>query len=283
MSFGGTSTVWMTHDLHDKRDVALKVLSSGECAEIEIQKQDRILELVQDTSQLILVLPLKSPCVDFFVMRKMSIASRMSTAKQLLVAVENLHKAGIVYRDLNYRNCMSAKYEALGRPQKANIPYVELSKQRELVYVMEIPEHFRTEEFYLGDFGLAFKVGDSSFQTGDPPPQICSPDRLHGREPSLACDMWSYMYTGGIISGLVCYLGPLPEQWKGLYQHGGGLDSWYDQDQKPDINHGLAARLAHYHPDASEVERELVRTLLLKCSINLRDHDFQAVMETYGC
>lgn len=30
VGFGGGSTVWMAHDLHDKRDVALKVMSLGD-------------------------------------------------------------------------------------------------------------------------------------------------------------------------------------------------------------------------------------------------------------
>ncbi|KAJ5715561.1 Protein kinase domain containing protein [Penicillium malachiteum] len=30
LGFGGFSTVWMAHDLHEKRDVALKVMSPGE-------------------------------------------------------------------------------------------------------------------------------------------------------------------------------------------------------------------------------------------------------------
>lgn len=73
----------------------------------------------------------------------------------------------------------------------------------------------------------------------------CSPDRLHGRAPSFACDMWSYMcifaelyigfvpFTtwrdGGVITSMVETLGPLPEQWKGSYVDAQeSRNVWYD-------------------------------------------------------
>lgn len=43
ISFGGFSTVWMAHDLQDKRDVALKVMCLGDWAETEIRMQDKII------------------------------------------------------------------------------------------------------------------------------------------------------------------------------------------------------------------------------------------------
>lgn len=36
IGFGGFSTVWMAHDLRDKRDVAIKVLCAGEWGEREL-------------------------------------------------------------------------------------------------------------------------------------------------------------------------------------------------------------------------------------------------------
>jgi hypothetical protein len=82
----------------------------------------------------------------------------------------------------------SAKYDALGRPLKRIIPFVDLWKQGELVRPVQVPETLRTEDFYLGDFGLAMKVDDPVTQPGYPPMQFCSPERLHGKNPSFACD-----------------------------------------------------------------------------------------------
>ncbi|KAE8149068.1 protein kinase [Aspergillus avenaceus] len=338
LGFGGFSAVWMAHDLQSNRDVALKVMSSGEWGEHEIQIQNKIIQNVQDTSHLVtylstfqlsggkrqhrvLVFPLMGPCLYPVILTGMSMVSRMSAAQQLLGALENLHKAGIVHRDLTDRNCMwgmaplhtlnrSAKYEALGRPLKQIIPFVELWKQGELVRPIQVPEALRTDEFYLGDFGLAMKLGDSTFQRGYPPMQFCSPDRLHNKEPSFACDMWSYMVIfselylghppfptflkGGIISGVVRCLGPLPEQWKGLYNHPGGLDYWYDQHQMSDPKHDLASTIACYRPDADSVEREHVQSVMekvfhyfaeerLTATQLLQDPSFRAIMDKYGC
>lgn len=115
LGFGGGSTVWMAHDLQDKRDVALKVMALGEWGDNELHMQNEIIQNVQDTFHLVtyiatfllpgnnchhrvLVLPLMGPCLDPPILSKMSMATRMSAARQLLEAVENLHKAGIVHR-----------------------------------------------------------------------------------------------------------------------------------------------------------------------------------------
>ncbi|KNG80264.1 kinase domain-containing protein [Aspergillus nomiae NRRL 13137] len=309
LGHGGFSTVWMARDLQSDRDVALKVMSSGEYGENEIQMQDKIVQ--------VLVLPLMGPCLYPAILRTMSMASRMSAARQLLGARENLHKAGIVHRG----NCTwgmaplptlnrKAKYKALGRPLKEVLPFVDLWKQGELVQPIQIPEALRTDDFYLGDFGLAMQVGDPTFQPGYPPMQFGSPDRLHKKEPSFACDMWSYMaiftelylgyppfatwLEGGVITGMVKCLGPLPEQWKGLYNYSGGLDSWYDQHQTPDPNYDLAAIIAYYRPNADPVEREHVHSIMSKvfnycpekrptATELLQDHSFRAIMDKYGC
>lgn len=204
----------------------------------------------------------------------------------------------------------SAIYEALSRHLKQIIPFVDLFKQGELVGPIKIPESLRTENFYLGDFSLAAKLDDGTTQRGYPPMQFCSPDRLHRKDPSFACDMWSYMVIfaelylgyppfptfpeGGIISGIVRYLGSLPEQWKGLYTHPGGLDSWYDQHTTPDPDHDLASTIAHFRPEADPVERNYVHFIMsrvfnycpekrLTATELLRDPSFKAVMDTYGC
>lgn len=174
----------------------------------------------------------------------------------------------------------SAKYDALGRPLKRIIDFLDLWKQGEFVSPAKVSEDLRTDEFFLGDFSLAMKLGDSKFQHGYPPIQFCSPERLHKKEPSFACDMWSYMIIfselylgylpfpawlkGGIMSGITRCLGPLPEQWKGLYSHPEGLDSWYDQHEAPDPNKDLASIIAYFRPEADPVERELVQSIMSK-------------------
>jgi serine/threonine protein kinase len=222
--------------------------------------------------------------------------------------------------DLNARNCMwgmapidglsrSAKYELLGRPLRQKIPFVDLWKKGELVSPIKAQD-LRTDEFYLCDFGLAKKIDDLTTQRGYPPKHYCSPDRLHNQEPSFACDMWSYMaifsllyltfppfpafLDGGIVSGMVECLGPLPEKWKDLYTHRGRLDSWYDQSGSPDPQRDLAAKLAYFRPDADLVERQHVQCIMSKVFTYdpekrptaeelLRDPSFRAVMERYGC
>lgn len=204
----------------------------------------------------------------------------------------------------------NAKYEALGRPLKEAIPFANLQKQGELVRPMIVPENLRTEEFYLGDFGLAMKLDDPTLPHGCPPMQFCSPDRLHGIEPSSACDMWSYMVIfaelyfgnlpfnpwikGGIMSAIVRCLGPAPAQWKGHYTEAGGLDSWYDQNQTPDQSHDLASTIAYYRPDIGPIEKNHVHSIMSKvftycpekrlaATQLLNDPSFRALMDTYGC
>ncbi|KAJ5434749.1 kinase domain-containing protein [Penicillium cf. griseofulvum] len=317
LGFGGGSTVWMAHDLHDKRDVALKVMSLGDWGENEYHMQDEILKNVEDTSRLVtylgtfllpgdkhrvLVFPVMDPCIYPIELEKIPMASRMSAARQLLEALGGLHNAGIVHRG------KSAKYEALGRPLKQIIPFVELWRKGELVSPVNVPENLRTEEFFLGDFGLAKKLSDSAAQRGYPPSQYCSPERLHGKDPSFACDMWSYMVVfsviylgfvpfptwlkGGVISAFVRCLGPLPEEWKGLSMD--GLDSWYDQSTTPDPNHDLASTIAYFHPDGDPIERKHVASIMCKvfqycpekrptATQLLQDPSFRAIMEKYGC
>ncbi|KAE8141648.1 kinase-like protein [Aspergillus pseudotamarii] len=332
MGSGGGSTVWMAHDLQDKRDVALKVMATGEWTDNEFHMQNEIIQNVQDTSHLVtyldtfllpgngchhraLVFPLMGPCLNSHILRNMPMATRMYAARQLLEAVESLHKAGIVHRDLNERNCMwgmaplhnltrSAKYEVLGRPLRQIIPHVDLWKQGELVRPVEVPDNLRTEEFYLSDFGLAMKLGDPTIPRGYPPVQFCSPERLHKKDPSFACDMWSYMVIFGVLylrfppfrswNYLIRCLGPFPEQWMGLYTHPGGLDSWYDQSQPPDPEFSLASTIARYRPDADPAEREHVHSLMSRvftycpekrptATQLLQDPSFRAIMDTYGC
>lgn len=116
LGHGGFSTVWMAYDLQTGRDVALKVMASGDSGQHESYMQDEILQSVQDTSRLVtclatfsllgsntshqvLVLPLMGPHLNsFHVLKKYSMPTRMSAARQLLEALESLHKGGIVHR-----------------------------------------------------------------------------------------------------------------------------------------------------------------------------------------
>lgn len=114
---GGFSTVWMAYDLQDKKDVALKVMASGNSGEHEYQMQEEIRRSVEDTSRLVLpletfllpapenshrvlVLPLMGSPLDSYDLFKKgySMSTGMSAAQQLLEAVESLHKGGIVHR-----------------------------------------------------------------------------------------------------------------------------------------------------------------------------------------
>lgn len=208
----------------------------------------------------------------------------------------------------------SAKYEALGRPLKQKIPGPDLWKKGELVTPVKIPEAFRTEDFYLSDFGIAKKVGEPTTQLGYPPEDFCSPERIHGKDPSFACDMWSYMvvfsvlYLGippfynafkdGVMGDIVRQLGPLPKEWRGLFldfEDGEGFpESWYDQSQKPDTDWNIPAKIARLRPDADQIEQDHVHSVMSRvfsyrpeerptAAELLKDPSFRAIMDNYGC
>ncbi|KAK2873766.1 hypothetical protein FQN49_002094 [Arthroderma sp. PD_2] len=308
LGHGGFSTVWMANDLKNKRDVALKIMASEDSGEHEYSIQQEIKRSVKDTSNLVtyietfllrgkdfnhraLVYPLHGPSLDSLVGREIPMASRMSAARQLLEALANLHEGGIVHRDINNKNVMwgiaplenldrAAKYKVLGRPLKLPIPDKPW-RQGEVVAPITIPDNLRTEEFYLGDFGLAMKLGSPIAQQGRPPIHFCSPERLHNHDPSFACDIWSYMCiftelyagftpfhtwaNGGVITTMVRLAGPLPAQWKGDYcTPDKALDSWYDQDNKPEPEpeSNLEALILRGRPNASPVERKHALSIL---------------------
>ncbi|KAJ5901253.1 hypothetical protein N7504_007246 [Penicillium tannophilum] len=316
----------------------------GGLGENELRMQHEILQNVKDTTHIatflttfllptdvesvqhrVLVFPLLGPYCDFGKHRDIPMASRMSAARQLLEALESLHEAGIIHRDVNDRNCMwgmaplnhldrRAKYEVLGCPLKQKLPGPNLWKNGELVTPVKIPEAFRTEDFYLSDFGIAKKIGDPITQLGYPPEDFCSPERIHGKDPSFACDMWSYMvvfsvlYLGippfynafgdGVMGDIVRQLGPLPEEWRGLFldfEDGEGFpESWYDQSQKPDTDWNIPAKIARLRPDADQIEQDHVHSVMSRAfsyrpqerptaAELLKDPSFRAIMENYGC
>ncbi|KAL1996478.1 hypothetical protein VTN49DRAFT_8078 [Thermomyces lanuginosus] len=321
LGHGRFSTVWMAHDLRDKKDVALKIMATTRDGkspgEHEMRIHDEIRQIpgvasdrlvtyldtfVVSTSNgrnhRVLVLPFLAPCPDIVALGKLSMATRMSAAKQLLEALEALHTAGIVHRDLRDDNCLwgisplrdlprHAKYDLLGWPVKRPIPdpLDESRKQPkpgEIVLPLEVPDHLRTDQLYLSDFSLAMHVDDTTVpQMGFPPEYFCSPDRLHLKHPSLACDMWSYMvifsqlyvgcspfgslYHGGVIQGMIYALGPLPKEWKGQYINPEvSRDWWYDPNTSPDPKHSLASLIEQRRPDADAEERKLVLSIMMK-------------------
>ncbi|KAL3448087.1 kinase-like domain-containing protein [Aspergillus insuetus] len=159
----------------------------------------------------VLVLPLMGPSINWHTLVKVSMATRMSAARQLLEALESLHTSGIVHRDVSEGNCMWGvtslahlsrrdKYKELGRPLRKRIPHVQHPyKQGELVRAINNPDHLHTDDFHLGDFGLSKKLTDPETQLGYPDLKFCSHERLPKHEPTTACDIWSYMVVFSIL------------------------------------------------------------------------------------
>jgi len=118
LGHGGFSTVWLARDIQEEKDVALKIIISGNAGEDEYKMQTEILRTVQDTSNLltcletfllpghhhnhrVLVFPMRGPSIHYCLelwQRSLSMATRMSAARQLLKALEQLHNAGIVHQ-----------------------------------------------------------------------------------------------------------------------------------------------------------------------------------------
>ncbi|KAM5456899.1 hypothetical protein MaudCBS49596_001141 [Microsporum audouinii] len=341
LGHGGFSTVWMAYDLKSKTDVALKVMAEGDSGEYEYRMQGEIKRSVKDTSGLVLyqsnfflrgrgvdrrvlVFPMRGPSLDSLVGREIPMASRMSAARQLLEALANLHESGIVHRDINNNNVMwgiaplghldkAAKYKLLGRPLKVAVPD-EPWREGEVVKPIVVPDDLRTESFYLGDFGLAMRLGDPTIPPGRPPITYCSPDRLHGKDPSYTCDIWSYMCVftelyvgfapfhtwakGGVISTMVRLMGPLPVEWKGQYCDPSKVqDSWYAQENtsgpraRPDKTE-IEDLVLRGQPKASQIERQHAISVLSRgfnmspelrptAKELLQDPSFKALMDIH--
>lgn len=79
----------------------------------------------------------------------------------------------------------SAKHKALGRPLRQVIDDIDLWKRGELVQPLQVPESLRTEDFYIGDFALAKKVGESATQRGYPPMHSALPIAFMEKKQAL--------------------------------------------------------------------------------------------------
>ena len=245
-----------------------------------------------------------------------SLATRMSAAKQLLKALEQLHSAGIVHQseltpacrflslhanystDLNDRNVMwgiappsnfntETKYRLLGRPKKRALSS-SLWKRGELVKPLQVPKALLGETVYLSNFSMSIKAGTEVEHKVAWPIDYCAPERFHNVNPSFASDMWSY-----ICLFTQLYLSITPWHHTGHYKAIGRCgDSWYDQNRKPKLFRTLEAQIRRLRPDVDPTERNHVLSVMSKgfsylpkdrpsATQLLQDASFKAVMEIY--
>lgn len=176
---------------------------------------------------------------------------------------------------------------------------------------MPTPLDLLGSKLYLGDVGLTIKDGTSVRTKEQAPYYFCTPERLHGEDPSRASDMWSYMclfsalylgynvfYGNGGASTAFSWveqLGATPIQWKGRFWYPKDVkDAWYDPTTTPDPERDIAARIARMRHDTNQAERELILSIMCKafCYLPerritaeqlLQDPSFRAIMDIYQC
>ncbi|KAJ5885081.1 kinase domain-containing protein, partial [Penicillium taxi] len=333
LGWGGFSTVWMAQNIKTHSMVALKINVPGDVGDQELSIQKEILLTVEDLSHhstfldtftlkglrvthLVIVSPVRGPNPYYY--SSMPMKTRMSAAKQLLMAIKSLHDTDIVLCDLNSGSVLwdigaindysqEMVYREFGRPRRALLSS-DNWKSGEVVQPVKVnPELLRGANIFLSDFGLAIKKGSPVKCKWQLPAMFCAPERFHGIGPSFASDMWSYMclfaqfYLGYVpfegnasitaLSSFSFLIGPLPLQWAGRYEVGGTTfkDNWYDQSRKPRTLEGMIERSK---PKASAAERELVLVVFQKvftylpedrltAAELLKDKDFNALMSIY--
>lgn len=134
LGFGGFSTVWLAWDSRDEKHVALKILIPPKTfEEDERHTQRKIIQEVPDKSRLltylstftlkganssqypVLVLPLCGPNLPSH-MSTVSMRDRMTAAKSLLIALENLHQGGFVHRGKTALSLCSVNLSSQNNP-----------------------------------------------------------------------------------------------------------------------------------------------------------------------
>ncbi|KAM0664326.1 hypothetical protein ACQRIU_006909 [Beauveria bassiana] len=340
LGWGGFSTVWMARNLKSQKMVALKIgvvglVSNLEDRELEMQREIR--DTVKDPSRLVtfldtfplagvkgthqvMVMPVRGPSLSQY-WTDIPWKTRVTAAKDLLLAVKSIHDANIILRDLNSGSVLwdigdiddytlEMAYQEFGRPRKMPL-WFPLWKKGQLVESIEVKKDSLRGGSFLADFGMAIKAGTPVKQRWQAPTSYCAPERFHGINPSFASDMWSYMcifaelYMGcapfqgmgntSALTELVKRLGPLPLQWASRYDAGDAPDeSCYDQTRKPVHRLTLEEMSKRWRPDVSDVERKLFVSVLFKgfaylpenrptAAELLQDEDFNALMAIYEC
>ncbi|ODH51265.1 hypothetical protein GX48_02505 [Paracoccidioides brasiliensis] len=206
-----------------------------------------------DRDHCVLVFPVRGPSLSSPHTDRMSMAARMSAAKQLLKALESLHGCGIIHGDVSGGNVLwdmvpldkystATKYKYLGRPEKAALR-PGAWKTGELVNEEKIPQSLLRAKVYLSDFGFATDANNQIINKWRPTWGYCAPERMHKFPVSFAGDMWGYMcifmslyfrhsiFDRG-LDAIVTALGPMPKEWKGLKEK--PEDEWYDQNMRVD-------------------------------------------------
>lgn len=144
---------------------------------------------------------------------------------------------------------------------------------------MEPQSEFVTDDVVLGDFGLTARPGTPAPYRVQSPAIFCAPERVHGKDPSFASDIWSYtclfglLYTsfpifGGTghataISSVVGKLGPLPASWEGTYfDEETCKPDWYDPNRTAIPELSIESLILRVRPDINPAELRLVLALL---------------------
>jgi serine/threonine protein kinase len=287
--------------------------------------QNEIKRTIQDTSNILmyqttfflpgdkgnyhrlLVFPVLGPCLSYHLLKQLSVATRMSAVRPLLMAFR-VHAN--YSTDLTDRNVMldiatldnldtKTKYKYLGRPKKVPLSS-RLWKWGELVKPMEVPKSLLRETVYLGDFGMAIKADTEVELKVLYPLVYCAPERFHNMNPSFAATCVPFHKSLSWCCPLEQYCmflangqhsqGPRSGRYK-PFNSGPGNNSWYDQ-RRPNHKEALKTMIEKFRPEASPIERELVLSIMVKglsyppenrwtATELLQDAAFKAVIEIY--